>query len=381
MPVSLGRALAAIALGFLTAGCAASATVVGPGGAAGPQGQSTISRWLSNAAPAAWDAADDRIVIDRRGADGLWDAYTVRPDGRGVRCITCGRPSFPGVEAATNRGAGDVSPDGRYVLLTVEKGAHPGAVGGLGTDPGKGLYNDVWLSTTDGSRTWPLTDLTVAGVSGVIWPRFDRTGSQIVWSQLYAPADLGHPLGQWALKTARLAWSGGVPRLVAVRTYDPQPGRFFEPYGFSAGDRRILFASDETVPSGFLAPSAANTQIWTIDAARLNDLRRVDPPARIDGPFSDYNEFAYYLPHSDRVLFARTVGATARGMDYWTVGPDAGDPRRLTFMNEPGDAQYEGYTVAGGVAFDPRDPRRFVAGVSHDPLGNSVQAVFVTIGG
>lgn len=351
------------------------------GTASAPQGQSTITSWMQNAEPAAWDTSNDRIILNRRGPGGLWNAYTILPDGRGQLCLTCRRPFFPGVVTATNRGASDVSPNGRYVLLVVEKGVHPGTIGETAAQPGKGVYNDIWLATIDGAHVWRLTDLPTSETDGVIWPRFDRTGSQIVWSQMYDAGGASHPLGEWALKTARLGWSGGTPRLADIRTYEPQAGRFFEPYGFSPSNQRIIFASDIHVTGGFLSPSAFNSQIWTIDAAHLDDLQRVTPAFHLHGMFSDYNEFAFYLPgDSDRLLIARTFAATAHGMDYWTINVNGTDPRRITFMNQPGTRQYLGYSVGLGVAFDPRDPRRLVAGVSHDLGTQHVQAVFMTIG-
>ncbi|MGO9956955.1 MAG: hypothetical protein ACLP50_13410 [Solirubrobacteraceae bacterium] len=344
-----------------------------------PGGQSTIVGWMQNAEPAGWDSLTDRIILNRRGSDGLWSAYSILPDGRDEVCITCSEPAFPTVGAATNRGATDVSPNGRYVLLVVEKGAHPGRIGEAQTEPGRGVYDDLWLATVDGSHFWRLTDLPASANLAVNWPRFDRTGSQIVWAQMYAAASLSHPLGQWALKVARLAWFDDAPSLTDVRTYDPQRGRFFEPYGFSPDNSQILFASDVDVPSGFLSPSAFNAQIWTIDASRLDDLQRVSPPPQLHGPFSDYNEFAFYVPDTDRILISRTLDSSAHGMDYWTVNDDGTDPVRLTFMNQPATAQYLGYSVGGGIAFDPRDPRRFVAGVSHDLGTKHVQALFVII--
>jgi hypothetical protein len=128
--------------------------------------------------------------------------HAIRSDHDEI-CITCRhRPAFAGAGAQTNRGASDASPDGRYVLLVVEQGAHPGSVGATETQPGKGVY-----------------------------------------------------------KIAGLRWDAGVPNLAAVRTYDPQRGHFYEPYQFSSDDRRILFASDIDVAPGFLSPSAFNAQI------------------------------------------------------------------------------------------------------------------------
>ena len=56
------------------------------------------------------------------------------------------------------------------------------------------------------------------------------------------------------------------------------------------------------------------------------------------------------------------------------------DPRPLTCMNEPGSGQYVGYSQALGIAFDPHNPRRFVAAISYDLETARVQVVFMTIG-
>jgi hypothetical protein len=333
---------------------------------------------MQNAEPAGWDRASDRIIINRRGADHIWNAYSVLPNRTGLTCITCARPSFAGVGTATQRGASDVSAHGGYVLLTIEKGSHPGAIGSPSSDPGRGVDSDIWLSTLNGGKMWQLTDLPAASDRAVIWPRFDRTGSQVVWSQMYRGVDLRHPLGQWALKIAHLVWRDGAPSLASIRTYEPQTGRFFEPYGFSPDDRRIIFASDIDVHGGLLE-TAFNSQIWTIDASSLGDLRRISPGDPTIVPFSNYNEFAFYVPNSDRVVFGRTYRSKAGGMDYWTANSDGGGYQRLTSMDQPGNRQYMGYADAGGIAFDPRNPRRFIAGVSRGLFNERLQAIFVTI--
>jgi hypothetical protein len=87
------------------------------------------------------------------------------------------------------------------------------------------------------------------------------------------------------MRLGQLVWSRGTPqaRRRPRCDYEAQKGHFFEPYGFSPDDRRILLASDVDVSSGFLSPSAFNAQIFTIDAAHLDDLRRVSPPERLHG--------------------------------------------------------------------------------------------------
>ncbi len=341
-------------------------------------GRSTIVGFMQNAEPAGWDRASDRIIINRRGANHIWNAYSVLPNKTGLTCITCTRPSFPGVGTATQRGASDVSPHGGYVLLTIEKGSHPGNVGSASSDPGRGVYSDIWLSTLKGEKMWQLTDIPAASNRAIIWPRFDRTGSQIVWSQMYRGIDLRHPLGQWALKIAHLAWNDGTPSLANIRTFEPQTGKFFEPYGFSPNNQRIIFASDIDVHGGLLE-TAFNSQIWTINASSLGNLQRISPDDPTIGPFSNYNEFAFYIPGSDEVVFGRTYHSKAGGMDYWTANSDGGNYRQLTSMDQPGNRQYMGYADAGGIAFDPKNPHRFIAGVSRGLFNERLQAILVTI--
>ena len=38
-----------------------------------------------------------------------------------------------------------------------------------------------------------------------------------------------------------------------------------------------------------------------------------------------------------------------------------------------------GYAVAGGAAFDPHNPKRFVVGISQNMNGEEINAYFVTL--
>jgi hypothetical protein len=332
----------------------------------------TIVPWKQNAAPAAWNPVTHDIIYNGRGSDGLWDAYSARPDGSNVRCITCDIPGFASVKNRTQRGASDVSPDGKYLLLHIEKAAHQGRIGVAEAEPGKGVYSDVWLASADGTQSWQLTDVPASGDNGTMWARFDRTGKQLVWAEMYKRIDLKHMVGQWRLKIGRISWSKGTPTLVDVRTYEPETGKFYEPYGFSADNKRIIFASDVRMPAFW------DSQIWTI-STNLTDLKRISPADAATGFFRNYNEFAYYMPGRDRIIFARTRNATKRGMDYWSIRTDGSDMKRLTTMNEPNSDQSKGYAIAGGLAFDPQNPDRFIAGVAKDLLAHNLSAFMITL--
>ena len=154
-----------VAVAFATALLASTAA------AAGYEVQSVTS-WKQNAAPMGWSASLNRVMYNSRGADGMFDAYSANPDASAAQCVTCALPSFPEVGAATQRGVSDVSPDGNYMLLEVERADHVGQVGDTIAEPGKGAYNDVWLATTDGyagvaahghQRTGPAGDRNDVG--------------------------------------------------------------------------------------------------------------------------------------------------------------------------------------------------------------------------
>src|ERR671919_3072542 len=54
-----------------------------------------VSVIQKDAARLDWSAARDLIAFDRRGPDGKYHVFTMRPDGSDVRCVTCDRQDLP----------------------------------------------------------------------------------------------------------------------------------------------------------------------------------------------------------------------------------------------------------------------------------------------
>ena len=331
----------------------------------------SVSLWKQNASPMAWSANPDRVYYNAVGPDGMYEGYSANPDGSGATCLTCTAPSFTRVGAATQRSVADVSPDGRYTLLEVENPNHLGAAGESISEPGKGAYNDVYLATTDGSQIWPLTDVTAhgSGVIGTMWARFSPSGNQIVFDEMYGAA--GANLGYWQIVVANITWTAGVPGLTNETVIDPSPNHFMEPYGFSPDGSKVIFASDINQPSWM------DSQIWEIGTDG-SGLTQLSPEAQ-NGMFTNYNEFAFFLPSGGGIVYGRTVGSSSLGIDYWLMGNGGGASQRLTFFNAPWSTEYQGYSIAGGLAFNPDDPDQFVAAVSHDATSESQTAVLVTL--
>ena len=328
-----------------------------------------VAPWKQNASPVGWSSSLNRVVYNSRGTNGLWNAYSANPDGSDPECLTCALPDYAGVGTGTNRGASDVSPDGEYMLATVEEPVHAGLIGAADTMPGAGADNNVWLYTTDGQHAWPLTDIAAAGQHsyGSLWPRFDRTGNEIVWASATEPALLN--FGAWQLKVANIVWSGGVPSLSDIRTIDPVAGKFYEPYGFSPDDSNIVFASN----AGELG--VINDQIDTINinGTGFTHLTSPDPSAIID-----YSEFGWYAPNN-QIIYSSSIYAASGGLDYWTMNGDGSDPQQLTYFNEPWNSESLGKSLAESLAFDPSDPNLFIAAVASDSSSEHVNAETVTL--
>jgi hypothetical protein len=351
--------------------CVIAAGVSLPAAASAAVSVQSVSLWKQNASPIAWSANPDLVYYNAVGSDGMYEGYSANPDGSNPTCVTCTEPSFPLVGAATQRGVSDVSSNGQYMLLEVESPNHIGLPGESISEPGKGAYNNVWLASTSGSQEWQLTNVTAAGsgVIGTMWARFSPSGNQIVFDEMYAPS-VGN-LGYWQIVVANIVWNDGVPSLADQTVINPSPDHFMEPYGFSPDGSKIIFASDIDQPSWM------DSQIWEINTDGT-DLTRLSPEAPY-GMFTDYNEFAFYQPSGDGIIYGSTDDSQTLGIDYWLMNPDGSGAQRLTFFNEPWSTESQGYTITGGLAFNPDNPNQFIASVSHDAESQTQDAVLMTL--
>ena len=274
--------------------------------------------------------------------------------------------------SGTQHGISDATPDGKYLLATtIERASHPPfAVGGESSAPGKGAFNDLWLQSSDGSHAWKLADTQASGTTALIWPRFDSTGTRVIWSEQW---QWGVPFGGWQLHVAELTWSNGVPALTSEKTLR-SPG-LLEPYGFTPDGTHVLFAADVMAGTPW-----DDLQIMTMAADLTGTATRISPHDGSDtGWFSNYNEFAFPMPASGRIIFARSAGAYFESLEYWTMNADGSEPHQLTWLSVPWSSQYLGHaSLASTVSFDPTNPKRFVASIGTD-YHDHYQSVLITL--
>ena len=230
----------------------------------------------------AW--AQGRIYYNQKNASGVFDGWSANPDGSDAKCVTCGAV-YP---TGTQHGISDVTADGRYALATVERSRHwPVPDGMYMAAPGNGAYNDLWLQKSDGSQAWRLSNSITTGASALIWPRFDSTGTRVVWSEQWR---WGMPYGGWRIIVADITWTNGVPSLTNKKTF--QSTGFLEPYGFTTDGSRVLFAADVLAGT-----SSTNLQIMSLRADLTGTPVRLSPSdVTGTGDWSNYNEFAFADP-------------------------------------------------------------------------------------
>jgi Tol biopolymer transport system component len=267
-----------------------------------------------------WSPDGQSVVYDCKHRDGYYNIHVCRADGTGDRCLTTLDNGLPHRHAGTPAW----HPSGKYIVFAAEKKIHQG--GSIEAIPGFGGRSDIWVMLADGSKAWQLTDTADDRNSGVIIPKFSHDGTKLSWTERVGAPRLFQPrdsFGDWVVKVADFRVTAAGPVLANIRTFAPGGPGFYEAYGFSPDDRRIIFCSD------FNQHSAFNSQIFVMDAADGGHLQRLTTG-------TGYNEHASYSPDGRHIVWMANEGNRNVGTDWWIMRADGSNPRRLTHFNQPG---------------------------------------------
>ena len=286
-------------------------------------------------------ANDGTMVWYSRNAAGVWDAYI----GNG----SCqGTPLLPPHNG--NRGPADITPDGRYVLLTTAEGWDRGLPD---SSPGQGSGNSIQLYDRQTGRLSTLLAGATASQRGVIWPTFNANGTKIVWSQMLKTAAEAPPFGEWALHVAEVNLETGTLS-ENVEWQDPDgPPAFYEAYGWVPNTNRLIFMS--TTPA--TAPSFRASQLFTLP----EELNPGTAPTRISPEFAPvwpwqsaanvFHEFAHFAPNDPNTLYTSIGADTVGGDDLFSYNMQTeeangllGQPTRISYFG--GDLNLNGGSQA-----------------------------------
>ncbi|HEU4760377.1 MAG TPA: hypothetical protein VFT91_10415, partial [Dehalococcoidia bacterium] len=283
----------------------------------------------------SWSENLDLIAFDRKGSDGFYDVWTMKPDGSGQACLTCQAPGLPG----KHMGQPDWHPSGDYIVFQAEKAQHGGS--SLAATPGAGFANDLWLVTRDGQSTFQLTDLPAG--TGVLHPHFSHDGAKLVWAQMIQPPPRGESLGgEWAIKLADFVVDGG-PHLANIRTFQPLGAVFYETHGFFPDDTRILYTS----------PPSGGTPAWAFDIYVTN--LSTGETVNLTSSSDQWDEHAQISPSGDKIVWMSSTDcgcdpSNLRDLrtDLWMMNTDGSDKQRLTHFSQRGFAERLGNKVIVG---------------------------------
>jgi hypothetical protein len=294
-----------------------------------------------------------KLVYDMKGAkpNEYYEMHIADTNGTNDTCISALNPDIP----HRHTGSPDWHPSGKYIIFVAEQAVHPG--GSVPAIPGFGAYSDIWVMTRNYKHAYKLTNIPSDNNHGIIGPHFSHDGKHVVWvERKLAPnvAKKGRFFGLWVIKTADFVIESGIPKLVNEKSFEPGGDAFYETYGFTADDKRIIFCSNMGVRFWW------SCGIYTIDATTGAYLKKLTT--------NDYNEHALCSPDGKWIIWMTNTMVTKQGTDWWMMRPDGSFKQRLTYFNEPGNPEYNGHKRwAGLVNFSP-DYKHFVGGVQNSLL-------------
>ncbi len=309
-----------------------------------------------------WCAANNLIAFGKKGPDGYYDVYIMKPDGSDEICLT-DKPGAP----KKHNGNPAWHPSGEYIVFTAQNEDAEGHLVDEFAIPGRGFNCNLWLTTKDGSKFWQLTFLPTKKMNqkGVIHPQFSHDGKKLLWAERLGGDGLW---GEWVLKIADFVFDENGPLLENITTYQPGDQHlFYESHGFSPDDSWIIF-------SGNLEEGQIE---YGIDIYILNLV--TGELKRLTNTFYDWDEHAHYSPDGDWIAWMSSTGfeidwSSCEGYDWrkylitelWVMKSDGTAKFQLTHFNDPTYEEYIGSrAIVSDSAWSP-DGKKIVAAVAYD---------------
>jgi len=301
----------------------------------------SVSTLAANGGRVSWSPDGEWIAFDRKGSDGFFDVWVVRPDASDERCLTCGHPEMP----AGNIGNPEWHPSGEYMVIQVEDpllpiGSHTGRFDQYAASPGIGLNNNLWILSANGIATWQLTEV-VAG-RGTLHPQFSHNGELLLWCDIARPGVAGQ-----VMRLATIQFVNERPELGPVETLDVGGFAFYETHGFSPDDEMILFSA---YPDGAYF---YGLEIYTygLDSQRLHQLTDND----------EWDEHAHFTPDGEWIIYSSSEGVPQTktssnvellespvNLELWMMRSDGSEKHRLTWINDPDAPEYVASPIGAG---------------------------------
>lgn len=325
--------------------------------------QASATMFRAHGLDVVWEKSGrNRIAYGAKGSDGYYDVHLSNPDGSGDTCVTCNSPLLPNKHISVT----DWHPNGKWLLIIAEKAVHEG--GSFPALPGLGGYTDIWIIDTKCTRAYKLVDIPNDKDHGIIMPHFSHDGKHIIYTNRKKRPNLfahGRLFGFWTINVADFAFDAkGIPAVSNIKVLEPAGSDFYECYGYSPDDKRIIFCSNMHQRSTW------DEQIFTMDNNGRNILQLTD---------KNYNEHAFYTPDGSKIVWMSNAENPNKGTDWWIMDTDGSNKKRLTYFNDKSSPQYTGRAVWCGFGSFNADGTQFVGGRQVSLLSQEGQIIKVSL--
>ncbi len=287
------------------------------------------------------DWSPQNVIAFDRLEQGIYNVYSMRPDGSDVKCLTCDRD----VLGLPHKHVGQPAwhPSGRYLLVQAEKDAHAPAKTFYETTPGAGVFNDLWVLDVTARKAYRLVEVAAGNDHGVLHPHFSADGKRLSWTEQYRVPNLWNipqQFGYFKIKVADFVFGSDAPRLEHVQEFQPDGEGFYENHGFSSDGSKLIFSHNGHGVSPF------KNNIFTMDLSTGKLAQQLTTEG--------YNEHSLYSPDGSKIVWMTSLGITNKGTDFWLMDSDGSHKTRLTCFNEPGHPESTGKrTTASDSSWSP----------------------------
>ena len=296
-----------------------------------------------------WSMSSNLIAYDRKGDDGYYDVWTVRPDGSGDGCITCQMSEI----SEANVGNPEWHTSGDYMVVQVENpdlssssGLFLTSARRYSASPGVGINNNLWIITADGSDAWQLTDIDDG--YGTLHPQFSSDGTKLLWSEIVRLSEETKVAGYWAIKVADFSIDEGNPIISNIQTITPGNECWYETHGFSSDGSSIIYTA---FPDGGYF---FDTEIYTYHLQTGEIVQMTDN--------DEWDEHAHYSPDGTKIIWSSSsdidqdkvfdqvdILKHPTQLDLWIMNSDGSEKERVTFLNETLPNEYYSLSLGGGL--------------------------------
>ena len=303
------------------------------------------------------------MVYDAQDTTGVFHIYLSDLAGHSTS-LTQGQAGLP----TKSEGYPTFDGTGQYIVFAAEEPQHYVPTSGFLSDPGVGLYFNLWATDRAGSHFWKLTNVPIKqtlndGIPtmAILHPFFSLDGKQVYWTERYGDEPVTacqNVWGDWHIQRADWSVQNGVPALTNETTvYTPAiQGAYVTVMG-------MLNAHTLEVAGNLSGQDAYGMDQYTYDmtSGTLTDLTNTPTSWEEDSSIAPGGQSIVYMSNATSPYPLDVCNpdwrSQPRERDYWSMAPDGSNKVQLTHFNDAWAPEYTGYrtlTVASAYSHDGR---------------------------